>query len=667
MTEEKPALFSRLGKPSPELIWLGIILVVAGILRFWQYSSFSLSNDELSAINRLRFNTFGELVKGGFYVDGHPGGIQVFLWYWSKWFGNSAASLRFPFVVFGILSVLFSYLVARKFMGPVAGLFTAASLSFLEFSLLYSQIARPYGSGLFFCLLMVFFWQRVVFSQERGSVKTWPAMFDFAGYTIATALCMYNHYFSFLLAIIVGFSGFFFLRKSQVFFFILSGLLAVLLFQPHLNITMNHLSYKGVGLWLGMPGPFWLADHINYIFNDSFFMAVVFVLVSILLTWKGKRVSTSRWVPWMILGWFLLPVATGFVYSIWVNPVLQHSVLFFSFPFLIMLLFIAAGAEFGKFQQVLLAAFLVSGIFGTFVVNKYYQKQHFGEFKGVAEATRAWELQYNADSITKVVVANSPYYLDYYFERSGYVSRFDMYDIRNEKDMLEAGRLVKESKRPYFLYAWTKPAPEGIEDIIRSRFPVIEKSIHFGTLSGITLFGRHKEVEFEPGMELRELCRGTMNFDTARDDKAGKGNKRSSFFSPPNCLHLDSTLEFGSGFRKELDAFRKEGTILIVAKAMVNPASVPCEALLVVSVETNDGKAIRWESAVIDRFAVPNSWNRVFHSLYLLGKECKGATLKVYVWNKGKRILLVDDMEYEVYKVGRHSPFDGDQLGWDYE
>jgi hypothetical protein len=223
---------------------------------------------------------------------------------------------------------------------------------------------------------------------------------------------------------------------------------------------------------------------------------------------------------------------------------------------------------------------------------------------------------------------------------------------------------VKESNKPFLLYAWTKPAPEGIEDVIRSRFPFIEKSIHYGSLSGITLFSKQKGVEFEPALELSLLCRETLNFDTENTGQTSEVITHKSFFSSPNALSLDSTNEFGSGFRKDLDSFKNEKTLLIVAKARVKPESVPGDALFVVSVETNEGKAIRWESSVIDRFAIPGNWNYVFHSIYLQGKDCKGTALKIYTWNKGKRSLLLDDLEYTVYRVGKHSPFERDQVEW---
>jgi len=64
------------------------LLVLAFLIRICCYSSFSYSNDELSAIYRATYDTFGELVSKGFFVDGHPGGIQVWLFYWMKLFGS---------------------------------------------------------------------------------------------------------------------------------------------------------------------------------------------------------------------------------------------------------------------------------------------------------------------------------------------------------------------------------------------------------------------------------------------------------------------------------------------------------------------------------------------------------------------------------------------------
>ena len=192
----------------------------------------------------------------------------------------------------------------------------------------------------------------------------------------------------------------------------------------------------------------------------------------------------------------------------------------------------------------------------------------------------------------------------------------------------------------------------------------IEKSIHFGKLSQVTLYGKLPGHEFEPEMELQRLYNEGMGFDSIRDVKKGPKAGNKLFFRPPNAFLLDSLTEYGSGFQKNLTSFSKEATILVVAKAKVYPFVVPCDALLVVSTETNEGKPVRWESALVDRVASAGMWNTVLHMMFLKGEECRGAKLKIYIWNKGKTNLLIDNMEYTVYRVGRHSPFEPEQFVW---
>src|SRR6185295_17515643 len=122
-------------KKQTEKTILFFILAIAAILRFYNYASFSLSNDELSALARLRFNTFSEMIDKGVMIDFHPAGVQVFLFYWIKIFGISELSIRFPFVLFGTGSVFVIYLLGKKWFNSQVGLLSAATLSVLEFPL----------------------------------------------------------------------------------------------------------------------------------------------------------------------------------------------------------------------------------------------------------------------------------------------------------------------------------------------------------------------------------------------------------------------------------------------------------------------------------------------------------------------------------------------------
>ncbi len=624
----------------PETLFLLLILIAAGVLRFYNYGGFSYSNDELSALNRLHYNTFAELVQKGFYVDGHPGGIQIFLWQWLKLFGDNEWAVRFPFVVFGILAVWFSFKVAKFMFGTAAGLFTAAALSFLQFPLLYSQIARPYGSGMLFCLMLVYFWLQLFFDKNGKLNNEKPRIRILAGFALSASLCMYNHYFSFLFALIVGFSGFVFARKNNVFHYISAALVAALLFVPHIPITLNHLTYKGVGLWLGVPDKMWIFGHIFYIFDQSVFILSLFLTTLLALLFVEKQGKSMARFRILLATWFLLPILIGYIYSVKVNPVLQHPVLIFSFPCFILLIFSYAGNAFNKLKPWILAVFLISGITGTTLINKYYQAQHFGEFKDIARLTAEWEQKYGDSNITKAISINSPYYINYYLKRYNCGAKFAVYDINGIEGLEALSTVAKNSKTPYFLYALTKPAPAEGEDIIRSFYPFVVDMKNYGALSSIVLFGKAAGSTYEQANGLTEIK--SLNANLTRDT-AVQGKTAGAY-------KMDSVTEYSPAMELNLDEFINNGNLVFAAETDLFSGGSTAGSALVISIETADGKSLYWKGAESRYIETPNTWQ---HSISTLKMETPlpiGAKLKVYFWNKDKKVLYLKNLGCRVFE-----------------
>lgn len=624
-------------------LWLFIILALAAILRFYHYAAFSFSNDELSAINRLRFNNFHDLVEKGFYVDGHPGGIQVMLWYWVKLFGVSEASLRFPFVIFGILSVLFSFLTARQMFGPVAGLFVSAAMASLEFPLLYSQIARPYGSGVFFCLLMVWFWFRVV-NDHAGSTKT-MRLFDLAGYAFSTALCMYNHYFSFLLAAIVGITGLFIIKRNKVIGYIISGLSASLLFLPHLYITLNHLTYKGVGLWLGKPKPLWIIDHILFVFNNQWWLLALTVIIAGILAWLNRKSIACNKYRFIALLFFILPLLVGYVYSVKVNPVLQHPVLIFSFPFLLFAIFSFTGDKLKPMHSGLLAVFLLAGIYSTVVYGSYYRKQHFGEFKDVAFRISEASGLYGKGNVTNVVSANNPYYISYYFEKQKDSAKIAMTNITADS-LASLGRLVRECGTLYFLYAWTKPSPPEADDIIMATYPYLAENIYYGDLSALKLFTINKPSSNYVVAQV--FASRNLSFDEEPPKVSVERLNRVMSAGGKCSFNFDSTIEYGPNISIPISEIRGSGLERVVSEAWVYFDNLPAEAIFVTSLEIPGKEPLIWKGALIKDYAGSGKWQKVLQTFILPEKTNNEAVLKMYIWNKGKESFLVDEMKLSI-------------------
>jgi len=123
-------------------VLLIIILLLAAILRFYKFDTFSLSNDELSALFRTKFDNLSDVFNQGVKLDFHPAGVQLFLYYWVRIFGDSETSLRLPFVIAGILSVWLLYHIATNWFNEMTGLFASGSIAFLQFPLLFQHCKK---------------------------------------------------------------------------------------------------------------------------------------------------------------------------------------------------------------------------------------------------------------------------------------------------------------------------------------------------------------------------------------------------------------------------------------------------------------------------------------------------------------------------------------------
>ncbi len=212
------------------------ILLIGALLRMWHLTEIPLTHDEFSVVFRTGYDSFAELIEQGVMVDVHPAGVQVFVNYWVALFGESAVAVKIPFILFGILSILLIYKLGEEWFNPSVGLITAVFIACLEYAVMYSQIARPYMSGMFFSLLMVYGWQRYLFSPGKSPIA-WLIL-----YVLASAICAYNHYFSLMLAAMVGVTGLFFITRQRLIAYALAGVGIFALFIPHLPVFFHQFS-----------------------------------------------------------------------------------------------------------------------------------------------------------------------------------------------------------------------------------------------------------------------------------------------------------------------------------------------------------------------------------------------------------------------------------------
>jgi hypothetical protein len=617
-----------------------LVIILAGILRFCCYSSFSFSNDELSALFRADQPGFSAMIHQGVIPDFHPAGAEVLIFYWTRWFGTTEASVRLPFVIFGILSLFPAYFIGKRWFGKTSGLFFIASLAFLQFPILFSQIARPYASGMFFSLSMILFWSRLVFPQHKDIEHRF---LNIAGYGLTTAACAYDHYFCGLVAIMVGVTGMILVQKKGRRPFYTGLLISILLFLPHIKISLLHFSKGGIGEWLGKPGPDWIPQHFFYLFNESWLFLSMAFIVCIISLYLNRNNLTFNKFHIILLSWVLIPLFVGYFYSLYINPVIQDSVLLFSSPLLF--LFLASWWQdlwSGRIIIILLA-YIFWGLIDTVVINKYYQQQHFGEFRDIAVKINEWNTKLGSDKITQVISVNNPYYIDFYFNRLNKSYSFAQYDNRGGKDLFDLVQVVEKSKTPYFVAAWTKPAPDEIDGIIRNQYPCILERKDYGGLSGITLYTR-KTNSGIPCVEDTALSSIVNDFEGNKPWPGEENyNKKIEALSGKNSVLLTHNTEYGPTYQSVLQDIKAWPFRLIRISLDAKILEAGSDAQLVADLFTPEGKSYAWASMNFNNYLSLNKQGKVFFTYYIPKEAKPSDVLKVYCWNHGMKNVVIDN------------------------
>ena len=318
-----------------DYILLGVILLVAAVLRLWKLGQVPFMHDEFSALFRLKFDSFRDLIRHGVMEgDSHPAGVQVFLYYWTKLVGWNEFWVKFPFALMGIASVFLVYVIGKQWFNRKSGLLAAAFFAVSQLTVFYSQLARPYSAGLFFVLLTTYFWSKILFGQKKPSVGIC------IGFAISACLAALAHNFSAAQAGLIFLTGLFFLKKERRLAYWLGGLGALALYAPHLPVFYYQTFVNGgIGGWLAKPKSTFLVDFLQYTMNYAplfmFAMGIIIVLPFILQKPEKRRYP----IRWAAIAWFVIIFALAFVYSLLREPIIQYSTLIFCYPFLVLTAF----------------------------------------------------------------------------------------------------------------------------------------------------------------------------------------------------------------------------------------------------------------------------------------------------------------------------------------
>lgn len=613
------------------LFYLFGITLAGLLLRLNHLGTESITADEVSALLRLQFNSFSEMLEGGVKPDGHPAFTQVLLWFWIKTFGDTEFSIRLPFVLMGTASIWLAGITTKRWFGIGAALAVAASLAFLQFTIMYSQLARPYAPGLFFTMLAAYFVSR--FSQEE-KVK-WTHI---VGFAIAGAGAAYSHYFSLLATLLLGIAGVILVAKTNRTKYFIACTAAILLFLPHISFTLSQMEIGGIGGpggWLAAPTPAFFQEHLSYVFNSSSGILILVCALTFICFVFNKRPIEKKQIIVFLL--WLLPILIGYFYSVYKNPLLQNSTLLFSFPFLLMFIFSWMPSDALSKWPYRFALVLILPMAYYITVHKPFRlTEHFGRLKELVEVyerTSENDAKHNVDAMFNV---DANYFLDYYgigprnmpLTEKMYFAHTDKHD-----ELLQLRNKVQSSTADYFVYGWsTRESSPASLDIIAEQFPfLVEKHEWFN--SAVYLFARMKcsGVKWEEAIYAGK----TYSFNTVSRGMLGDSVGLWSEGNPyvlydtiagpenpimPQCERikqyyfvLDSSKQFSSTFITRVGSVLRNPDNEVALQARVRLKSSDSEAILVAEF-IREGKQLLWTatSTKVQLDSTSRDWQNVY-------------------------------------------------------
>ena len=150
-----------------EYIIIGLILLIAAILRFYTIGDRSLWMDEIWQVQLYYSQSAGELIYNAAAKHAQPPLDYLIGYTLLKLFPFSEAIVRLPAAVFGILSVYFVYIIAKDIYSNVAATIAAVLTAISSHLIQYSQEARPYAIFSAALLMTLYFYLRAIKSERR--------------------------------------------------------------------------------------------------------------------------------------------------------------------------------------------------------------------------------------------------------------------------------------------------------------------------------------------------------------------------------------------------------------------------------------------------------------------------------------------------------------------
>ncbi len=617
--------------------WLIVlVLVVAFLLRFVPLFEYEFFYDELSSLNRIRYDNLKDIIDKGVKVDVHPALIQLFVFYWTKIGGTSEVWVKLPFLICGFLSCWLIFRFSNKWFNYKTGVIAAIVVSCSMIFLVYSSSSHLYSTGVLFAILSTSYLFEIVFGNSL-KIKDY---FLFAFFIILGA---FNHHMGALYGAIIGILAVLHAGNKQKILLLATAVGATILYLPHLSITlaqMNSSISADSGGWLTAPK--WDACFLflKTLFGTGF-VIVIFIVLFIYGVVKSQfSFKEDKKIVFLFTVFALYCLVVHF-YSVFKSPILQFSVLLIAAPCIVIVVANAISFIPDKFFNLTAGVLIIVFLVQTIFIKKYYSlgiKQ--GVRSSVVETIEAKE-KYGKDNVT-AIYNTEPFfvarYLDEFKQKYSYLTSYD--SIYGNPGLL--GKYLKSLKEEYIILS----DPDAVSlERVKLYFPYTIKQDE-GYFKSVFLLSKVKE-----NASKDETVLFTYNLNNKEVFTFPENYKKQG-----NDMLIDSLDEFPFMVWSNFNSLPLHEGESIVAVASYIPQSTIGNLSFDFCVKEKDSTLFYASRNFKDFYILGDSLQYGFSSIFIGTdfREWKNAKLQCYFWNQAKRGYLIRDFSLKILDTNPH-------------
>ncbi len=615
------------------------LLLLALLLRFWGFPSIPYTHDEISALVRVDFPTLGDAIRKGIWnIDTHPPATHVFLWCWTQLFGFGDGAVKGPFILMSVAALFFLYRFAYAWAGAAPALVSTALLATLQYTVMYGQIARPYAMGFFTTALIADQLTRYVANGKR---------LNLVFMTFAMVPSAYTHHFALMLAAFMYLTGLVWLAAGHRKPYLIAGAAAVLCYLPNLPLFFAQLGWRGLDEWLTPPSADWMLRYAWWIAHCSLVFAVALGLVIGLAAALRIRYRGSSPQLWAIaLIWGLLPLVVGYAYSLLRAPVLQYSVVLFSFPYL--LVGTIAGLRHLKDSYAigLSAALAAVSVFTLVTERKYYEVFYNSKYEATVRGTL------DAEQAGRLAVIDAPTEVVGFYRTLWCVKPSQAPSVNlHGRPAYVLDSLLKGTTATEVFYGQVAQAlPENIARI-QSRFPF--------------MLERHDRVEGQTyvfatrpqGEAVKDIRAQVLKTPEVLEGEGWEVDpKIQVILDTAGSKYMQHKVwdftghEYGAVFDQPIYKLVGGPNDLIEVSATIERADATCDLGLVVELKDGDRSLFYRSNQLADALRDADGRVTLITTVKLsdIPGHGDGSRLRTYLYNPGRRPALVSALSVQV-------------------